>query len=363
MSKFLVLNDLHIGVQRVSGTTSVTADALRDYAHAKHRDLLAMAKDGDTVIINGDLTDQFNIDLGQAITLYTVAGEWLNSHPNSKLVWATGNHDLSKDSSKLGTVAFIGLLLEGHFAGRFKLVTKPEMLAGTQLYILPHVANQDLFDLELERVPDEAKVVLLHCNFDNAFAGQSDHSLNISREQAKKLTKVGKILVLGHEHQGRTLMGDKVIITGNQFPTSVSDCLSHGDAQADGHKHALVIESNLEDMELVPTWSPNEVIGWYQELDWRQIEKARQGRGFIRVCGTADAADGANVVKVISTLRQSSDAFVVTNAVKFAAVDGADDIETSIEEIRSVNVIELLLGMLDPDQRTAVQELMQKEQQ
>lgn len=358
MSRLFVFNDLHLGVQRTGGTTPQSAGELRAYAHKMHAQLLTFAEDGDVVLINGDLTDQFNIDLGQAIEIYATAAEFMTQRPGVKLIWAVGNHDLSKDSSKLGTVAFLGSLLESQFDGRFSLVTKAQMVIDG-FYVIPHVANQALFDLELERVPDEAKVVFLHCNYDNTFACAADHSLNLSRDQAKVLVKAGKFVVLGHEHQGRTMMGDKVVITGNQFPTSVSDCLSHGDAQKDGTKYALAMNlSDPSDMELLPTWSADDRVGGYAEIDWRQASSAPSNLGFIRVAGTATTEEAAEVVKVISTLRQTHKAFVITNAVKVEGVDGEDAPQVSIEDIKAVSVIELLMGMLDEPQQAAVQSLM-----
>lgn len=360
MPKTLIVNDLHLGVQRTGGTTAASGDALRHYGHAKHAELLDLASDGDTIIVNGDLTDTFDISLGEALEVYVVAAQWLDQNPHSELVWALGNHDLSKDSSKLGTVQFIGKLLEGAFSGRFHLISRPQMY-DNGIYILPHVANQDIFDLEVSRIPDNAKVVLLHCNYDNTFACQADHSLNLSRDQAKALVKSGKTLVLGHEHQGRTLMGDKVIIVGNQFPTSVSDCLSHGDAQTDGTKYALMIDG--EDFELIPTWRTNDAVGGFKEIDWRDLDNAPAGLGFIRVTGKAEASEAAGVVKAISTLRQNHNAFVITNAVKVDSAEGSQELETSIEEIQSVNVIQLLIGMLEPEQAAVVTELMKEQQE
>jgi Calcineurin-like phosphoesterase len=360
MSKTLVISDLHLGVQRTGGTTNTSATALREYGHQKHKDLLELAADGDTIIVNGDLTDTYDIPLGQALEVYSVASHYLQTHPNSRMFWSVGNHDLSKDSAKLGTVSFIGRLLRTHFRGRFFLLEQAE-LVNHDIWVIPHVANQELFDLELKRVPDEAKYVLLHANFDNAFAGQSDHSLNISRDQAKVLTKQGKTLILGHEHQGRTLMNDKVIIVGNQFPSSVSDCLRHGDAQVDGHKYCLMIDG--DDMELIPTWSVKDPVGWFQEIDWRALDTAKEGQGFIRVTGAATSDEAQQVIKALSTLRQSSEAFVITNAVKVESHDNLNEIEASIEEIRSVNVIDLLMGMLDEDQAAVIRNLLKEEQQ
>ena len=358
MNRLYVINDLHLGVQRTGGTTSKSADALRQYAHRQYLELLHIAEDGDVVLVNGDLTDQFNIDLGQAIQIYANTAEFLQEKPGVELVWSVGNHDLAKDSSKLGTVAFLGSLLESQFGDRFRLITEPCVLRG-KFYVIPHVANQDLFELELSRIPDEAEVVFLHCNFDNTFACAADHSLNLSRDQAKVLTKAGKRVVLGHEHQGRTMMSDKLIITGNQFPTSVSDCLSHGDAQKDGKKYALAINlSDTSDMDLIPTWAPCDKVGGYAEIDWRNLEQAPAHLGFIRVSGTATPEESSQVVKAIASLRQTHQAFVITNAVKVDSLDDEEAPEVSIEDIKAVSVIELLMGMLDESQRAVVETLM-----
>ncbi len=357
MSKILVINDLHLGVERSGGTTPASAIDLRKYGHRMHTQLLELAGEGDTVLVNGDLTDTYSIALTDALEIYGAAARWLTDTTTRRkcLIWALGNHDLSKDSSKLGTVAFIGRLLEVQFPANFVMITKPSAFSKED-YVIPHVPNQEIFDLELSRVPDSTKRLYLHCNYDNVFAGQADHSLNLSRDQAKALVKRGMTLILGHEHQGRTLMNDKVIIVGNQFPSSVSDCLQHGDAQTDGRKYALVIDG--EDMELVPTWSTNDNEGGYREVPWTDLDSVPENTGFLRVTGRATPEESAAVIKAIANLRQRSGAFVITNAVK---VDGAASEEIaaqSLEDIRSVNVIELLLDTLDDDQKKVVQQFL-----
>lgn len=359
MSKTLVINDLHLGVQRTGGTTNQSAAALRGYAHARHRELLGIAGPGYTVIVNGDLADAYDIPLAEALDIYATAYEWLST-TGGNLVWALGNHDLSKDSTKLGTVAFVGRLLQTQFRDQFILVNEPTALTPED-YIIPHVANQDLFELELSRVPEGTKRLFLHLNYDNTYAGQADHSLNLSRDQAKALVKRGMTLILGHEHQGRTLMNDQVIIVGNQFPTSVSDCLRHGDAQADGRKYCLLIDG--DDMELIPTWSPKDSVGGYHEVDWRDLSSAPEGQHFIRVTGTADSSESAAVIKAISGLRQQSEAFVITNAVKVDGVQDVGAIAESIEDIRSVSVLDLLMEMLTEQQQAVIHQLLKEEQQ
>lgn len=358
MTRRLVINDLHLGVQRSGGTTLSSANALRAWAHQRHAALLnlAVAHNCDVVTVNGDLADQYDIPLGEGIEILATARDFLNAHPDKELEWGLGNHDLSKDSSKLGIVAFLGTILEGWFPGRFRLIREPSMLAGGA-YMIPHLVNQEQFDLALTRVPDEAKQVLLHCNYENTFAGALDHSLNVSREQVRKLRDRGMTVILGHEHLSRTLMNGHLVIVGNQFPTSVMDCLAHGDAQKDGKKRALVIAEDGS-FEYIETWSKNDPDGWFAEADWRELEDLHEdGRGFVRVVGEAVATEAADVVKAIAKFRQRSNSFVVTNAVQVEGLEAQDDEIVTQEDIRRIDVIGLLLGMLDERQAQKIREL------
>ena len=351
---YIVINDLHLAVQRVGGTTPASAQALRDYGMAQYSRLLNRAEDGDTVIVNGDLTDVYDTPLASALEIYTVTAHWLDANPNNRLVWALGNHDMARDSRKLGTVAFVGRLLQSRCPDRFTLVEKPTLL-DSKIYIIPHVVNQALFDLELSRIPPGAEYVLLHCNVDNPFAAEAEHSLNLSVEQARTLVCSGHTLVLGHEHQGRTLLGGKVIVVGNQFPTSVADCLSHGDAQRDGSKNLLRITP--EEPLLVQTWNPNVSQGWFQDVNWRDLDQVQDGQGFVRVSGSAQADESAAVVKAIAALRSRSEAFVITNAVRVATTD-TGDVEESLENFKAVNVMDWLLETLDVSEQAVVNMLL-----
>lgn len=350
----LVVNDTHIGVNRTGGTTPTSSDSLRNYLHRKFRNLLDLS---DEVLVNGDLFDTFQIPVSDMLSAYITIAEWLNSK-GRKLYLLPGNHDLSKNSANMSSFELMARLLTMQHPDKVRYIQGGAWVDQDRgLYGISHVPNQDIFDLELSKVPDGVKYLFLHVNVDNAMAGQADHSLNITREQAKQLTKRGVTIVVGHEHQGRELMGDKVIVTGNPFPSSVSDCLRHGDAQADGTKRALLIDG--DDMELVPTWSVKDQDGGYREVDWRDLGSVRDTEQiFIRVSGKADSSEAAEVIKEISKLRQRSDAYVITNAVKVDSVDGDDDLEASIEEIKAVSVLDILLSMLDEPQQAVVRELM-----
>lgn len=364
MTPTLIVNDLHLGVRRSAGTTNASAAALGEFAHSKHSALLQLAVDqGCTrVIVNGDLTDVFDIELSDAIEIYSAAATFLHASTSHTLIWALGNHDLSKDSSKLGTVAFIGGVLKVQFEGRFSLVSETTYLPADDICIIPHLPNQALFDHALSKVPSTAKYVLAHCNFDNKFAGQQDHSLNIERSKVKELIAAGATVVLGHEHQHRSMFNDKLIIVGNQFPTSIADCLSHGNAQKDGCKYALKIDDSGD--ELINTWSVDDYGHGFREIDWTDLADAPiTGLGFVRVAGKAEAAQAADVIRAISMYRTRSNAFVITNAVEIAGNASMEDLVETAQDIRAVDVISLLMEHLDEKQQAAVKQLLEQQEQ
>ena len=351
----LILNDTHVGVSRMAGTTPTSASALKAFLH--ERLAACLYKGYNRVIINGDLTDSYDIGLGEALEVYATLDQFLAISGGRELIVALGNHDLSKDSAKLGTVAFIGRLLEMKYPDRFKLVDAPHRV--DDVYIIPHVTNQALFDLALSQVPDDVSYLLVHANFDNNFAAQSDHSLNLTREQAREVTSKGITLIFGHEHQGRTAFGGKLVIVGNQFPSSVSDCLAHGDGQLDGAKYALAITGGGK-YEKVMTWSRDDTVYGYTEIDWRDLNPEVAHPAFVRVAGTAEAEEAAAVIKAISGFRQKSEAFVVTNAVKVSQLADSEEMDVSAEDVRSVNVIQMLLDVLTEEQAAVVRQLMEE---
>lgn len=354
--KLLVLNDVHLAVNRVAGTTRESVAAMKAYAIGKFRDLLnlAVAHKCQSILINGDLTDQYLVPLAEALEVYEILDDFMGSNPGISIGSPLGNHDTSTDSTKLGTVAFLGLLLSMKYGERFKLISAPAQFVGG-VYVIPHVVNSDVFNLELSRVPEGTRWLALHSCFDNKFAAEAEHSLNLDRAHAKALTDRGIKLVLGHEHQGRESLGGKVLIVGNQFPSSISDCL-HNDA-----KRALII--NGAEHEFIPTWSADqEADGWFARIDWRELaDIEEEGRGFIRVEGEASAEEAAEVVRAISAFRAKSKSFVVANAVKVESLGGMDDIAQSIEDIRAVDVIELLLEQLEEDQVAVIRKLIATE--
>jgi metallophosphoesterase superfamily enzyme len=371
----LLINDVHLGVQRVTGTTPKTAAALRENLHIKLRDLLMAHTDKD-VVINGDLFDTFNVPMQDVLQFYMVASAWLDASEagdtqgtfrgdlQPKLFLGRGNHDIAKDSSKMSSFDFVGQILRAQYGStRVVVVTEPTLLE-EGLYMIPHMPNQDLFDLALKRCEEfEGCVVLLHANYDNNFAVESDHSLNVSQEQAKALVAKGHRLVFGHEHQGRRLMKNKVWITGNQWPSSIADCLNNPN---DGNKHAHVIECDVlvsgetaPILSAVPTWSAADS---FIQVPWDELSLgAADNAEFVRVTGKASAEQASAVIETVAKFRQRSEAFVVTNAVEIEGMANMTELATTAENLKAFDVTAYLFENLDPEQVEAVKALLAKD--
>jgi len=342
----LVINDIHIAANRTGGTTQESLEALRSYLHAELKKLLKL---NNRVVVNGDFFDSYSVPLVELFRSYETLSEWLGDRSNS-ITLIPGNHCLSKSSSVFSSFELMSRLLQSQYPDQVRYIQGAGWVQDG-VYAVSHVPNQEHLDLELGRIPEGVKYLLLHCNLDSKFAAEASHSLNLDRVQAKALTARGITIVIGHEHQGRETMHGKAIVTGNQAPGSVSDCLGNTT------KRALLIEN--DSYRFIETWrADQESDGWFARVDWQDLASIEEeGRGFIRVEGEATAAQAADVIRAISAFRQRSRSFVVANAVKIETLDDLDDIAQSVEDVRSVDVLELLLEHLEPAQQEAIRKL------
>lgn len=345
----LILNDLHVGVNRSGGTTPQSQAALRDYL----RDWLKVTLQGEigTITINGDLFDSFTVDPREVLDVATIFTDWMQTSPFCEINLIAGNHDHNPRGDKLSSFHLLcHILAMTSFRKRVNVFDKGFDFVGPGVWCIPHMPNQALFNLEIEKAidkPEDAKYLLLHCNYKNGFAENSDHSLNLSDDQVGALMKAGWNLVLGHEHVGYRLRGGRVIVVGNQIPSSVADCIG------DEFKQAVRITE--EGVECVPTWDH---LGNYIETNWRDLGDL-DGYQFIRVTGEATALEAADVIKTVSKLRQRSEAFVITNAVKIEGHAMSEEMtEASIESIKSFDILASILAELDEREQEVVKGLL-----
>ena len=362
MSKIWIFNDWHVGVRRSGGTTPYTAHSLRVWMRDQAAHCLSLPQQGDTVIFNGDLTDKFDIDLSDAWQLLQQLREMVVER-GVKLYLAVGNHDLSKDSNKLGIVQFLGSALHSFQPdGPSMLIEEPTLLEGG-LYVIPHMVNQALFDQALEWVPAGVTFLLLHCNYDSPFAEHADHSLNLSLGQAQRLRDAGVTMILGHEHHSRTALDGAVQIIGNQFPSSVADCFTPDGRLVEAKQCCVISQGEIRKLR---TWEHDAERGGACQISVSTLlESGLTGldlsalQGFVRVTGEVLPEQAAEALRLISRLRQSCNAFVIANAVRVrATADEIEDLMEQIEDVREVNVLEMLMEILTPEQQEAVRAVL-----
>lgn len=330
---FAVINDIHAGVIRSAGTTPSTAYALRQWVLDKLQELLIQCNDHD-LLINGDLFDTSNVPYTDLFAVYEMLMQWLIANPDSTLYLPPGNHDLSKTTATMSSHQFLCELLKSMLGDRVVVPTAGMEItvAGHMGWVIPHMPNQDQFNVELDKVPKGVKYLFLHCNYDNNFAVHSDHSLNLSKAAAEKLDV--ERIILGHEHQHKIGVADKVVVTGNQIPTSVADCL--------GNKVKFMTLITPNSFELKSVWKREDS---FLRANWRELDSVDTSAQFIRVEGDASASEAPAVVTSISKLRKSHSAFVVTNAVKIEGREAAGEVE-SMEKVANFNVVAALMKLL-----------------
>ena len=355
----LIINDIHIGVNRSGGTTVQSQVELQD---AILQQLEAcIEEESHHVVVNGDLFDSFSVDLRQVIDTYHIFSDWVSEH-QSRLTLIAGNHDWSPKDGRVSSFHLLGFMLtKGNIRGLIEVL---DYRSGFYricdgVYCIPHMPNQNMFDdmiLEAVKSSHDGQYLLLHCNYRNNFAANSDHSLNLSENQVDQLMEAGWTLIIGHEHKGYTLRGGRVIVVGNQFPTSISDCID------DTEKRMLnlnLLNRKHDEVEMITTW---ESAGQYEEIDWKDLEHSSTEAKFIRVIGAASIGESSDVVRAMSKFRQASTAFIISNAVKVESHTLSSDIEiSSMEEIQSFNVFDTLMSELSEDERVVIKQLYDQE--
>ena len=326
-----VLNDLHLGVNRKTPFLK----ELHDYAQQSLAHLLYDI-DSD-LLVNGDLFDEFDPPAHVLLDTYFQFSSWLDK--GHRLYLSAGNHDYSKDSTKMSGISLLAKLLEKLHPDTVVYINEPTMTPHG--LVIPHMKNQEEFNSALECVA-KCGVVFIHANYDNKFAVQSDHSLNVSEEQAKALPC--DLIVFGHEHQAKTALGGKVVITGNQICTSVADCLGNATKQ-----YAVIDGTDVTFKEVT------KIADIYTQVDWKS--KVIPSVQFLRISGKATAEEAAEVVATVANIRAGSAAFVVTNAVEIAQSSDEFSLTDSVEKLGSFDVMEALKEFLTEPEMKKVSNL------
>lgn len=352
-----IYNDLHFGVKRTAGTTPATQIELRNWvlnSFVSHALDAIKGIASVRIIINGDLLDGFEVDAGALRDVYDAFTTLLDTRLVEELIFVMGNHDASAKGQKVSSFHLLTHFLKSAY-DQVMIIDHSDgltLIKGSNLWVISHQLNQALFDLEIDKAVAEGgndRFLLLHCNVKNTFSENSDHSLNLSDEQLGRLMVGGWTVIVGHEHQGYELRGGRVIVTGNQFPSSVADCLGNRE------KSMLILDGKNWKRET--SWNAH---GSFVEVDWQALSDVDPGLQFIRVTGEATALEGENVIKAVSTLRQRHSAFVISNAVKVEGQTLSAEVLDNLEEaVKVLDIKGLIMDQLDDAEKVAINELLE----
>ena len=298
-----IFTDPHIGCNRKSHTTlasrkrlatALTVNAYRAAAEDKP----------ETVVCAGDLFDTFSNSEGVIIEAAHVAA--------CCDVVLAGNHDLHNTRESIGSLQVVDELLEDTDIIQCPDFGKPFVqfgqLEGMRLILIPHHATQELFDEAVAKASTPAfnglksRAIFLHCNYENKMTEGSDTSLNLTRIQAQSLLEVADYVFLGHEHEPRSLLGDRLIILGNTFPTSFGDISDkfYYDLDEKGLRQTCIWEKKTG----------------YAKLEYNgDIFPAIPQAQFIEVSGTITIDKGVDLAEYLREIWEVSGALMVRNSV------------------------------------------------
>lgn len=368
----LILNDIHISVNRSGGTTPSSREALREYLFTSVEEILHDTTEKHVCIL-GDLFDQFEIEGRDWIRTYLVLQDAIVR--GIKLTLVAGNHDWSPKGTKVSSFEMLCKVLTEQFGTEWVQVIAIDQWASLDgdnatMFALAHCSNQETFDAKLQEMlvmPLNGCSILLHANYDNGFTAQSDHSLNVTRAVAKQFVEAGATLYFAHEHQARVELDGKVVVFGNQWPTSVADCLNND------YKYAHILRPG-EDNTLIRTWARDDDLSegsfaagymGYGEIDWQSLlgEYDPDCCGFVKVVGTASSNQAGDCLSAIAKFRAKSKAFVITNGVKIEGVMENEDLPDQFEATKKFDVMEFINSNLDSEQQAALVQLQKAVQQ
>lgn len=354
-----IINDIHLGAVRKGGTTPTSQEHLRDYMFVRFNELLT---NGDDLIIAGDLFDSFEIAPRDWILAYSLISHWCQVNLDHKLFLIAGNHDHSPKGSRASSFEMLTTVLLNEYDNVVVIDVDECKLIKNNIWAIAHCSNQDMFDLKLAEVKEylsEGDFLILHANYANGFADQSDHSLNVKNDVAKEFADAGITLVFAHEHQRKIAIPHgcregcaPVVIMGNQIPSSIADCLGNDAKFFHTISGSLLTETQF--------WSRQDEDG-YAELDWRSLERGfTVNASFIRITGQASSNEAAEVVDAIHKFRLKASAFVVSNAVKIEGIVEIDELPETFEAAKKFDVMQFIYDQLDADERKVIEEIVEE---
>jgi hypothetical protein len=280
------------------------------------------------LIVVGDLFADFDAGHQALLDAYL----WLSAWGDRAHI-LFGNHDVSADRTKMSSLDLLGF-----FMPQLNIVSEPTLDSATGIAFVPHVVNQQEFDNVLAEAAGEADILITHANYENVFAAEQEHSLNMTVQQCQKF----KMVLTGHEHVPRS--PENVHVLGSVLPCNIGEAVSdHFIYRWDGSATSVPLPQT--------TWERRH----YEEQDWRSLDPNTSAQ-FVRVIGEATADEAALVLQEFSKFRALHNAFMISNKVTVGGLE-IGEIQEGVEALDSFDPLAVLKEILSAKSRKKLEEV------
>lgn len=307
-----LFTDPHLGTKRAAHTTRDSAERLKSMLYTN----ALVASEPMNSICLGDLFDKAYNDESTLIQGYTVAHRCLQT--------LSGNHD---ETNRVGAITSLQALKQMGAP----IVSCPDLFTPyfenfEEFWIVPHHASQEVFDEALRDAADlrsdtqdyadgKHAYLLLHCNYDCPFDTE-DSTLNLSPELAEELLETFTRVFIGHDHNPKMLMNDRVVVMGNTHPSSFSDV---------SNKYRYVLDVSTDELTKVLIWSETDN---YREVEFGSPIPDLAGVQFVDVVGSEAVDNAVDVADYVRSIWDASGRLLAVRnnvmVIDHLAAEGAD---------------------------------------
>lgn len=308
-----IYSDPHIGRNLASHTTNDSRRRLKEFIALNTSKVIDDFDDCDTVICAGDFYHSHQNDEDVLHSSLWAANK------TSKIL--AGNHDVVNIRDRKGTLDIVSTVFDTRVVpckfGQINYQVVPASFPMTDdtpdLYLIPHHSSQELFDDALESAYQQAAkspspcYLITHCNYNSEFV-KDTVTLNLTRRKAERLLKHFHYIVLGHEHNHKTDLDDRVIVVGSPHPTGFGDI---------SDKFIVTMFEDNRKPIIKQVWSKSK---HYLECDWNEaVDKITPDHQWIKLTGEVPSSMIHDLASTVKDLWKFSQAFAVKSEVKILA--------------------------------------------
>ena len=328
-----IYSDPHIGKNLVSHTTQTSRKRLREF--------IAL---NTCMVVDEFGQDGMNLCAGDLFDTYQNSEEVLHS-----VLWAAdrtdyilaGNHDVVNILDRKGTLDIVGTVFDGKVVpckfGKPNLRAVSMSMPATEdtplVVLVPHHSNQKLFEEALEMAESVADAhpgktaMVAHCNYNNDFVND-DVTLNLTQRHAKKLLKYFDYIFLGHEHNHRTDLDDRLIVVGSPHPTNFGDISDKFVVSWDGEGSPVRRQ----------TWSKSK---HYLECHWANLaENITPDHQWVKLTGEIPPSDIHSLAKFIRDAWKHYEPFAIKSEVKILSGEASASDFDAHDSVKISQIIE-----------------------